>query len=64
VSGHLEHLSGGASYSDATFYTWVGPYIQFRNEETGTFVRFAGGIEAKGVNNEDTFWKMSAGFSF
>lgn len=63
---HAEQLSGGADLTtdvgDA-IYTWVGPYIQFRNADKGLFVRFTGGVDAAGgVNN--SFYKMAVGFTF
>lgn len=62
VGVHHESLLGGADLTASTIYSWVGPYIQFRNQDTGIFVRFSGGWEVEGTS--DTFWKMAVGFNF
>lgn len=66
VGVHAEQLSGGqdltTNISDA-IYTWVGPYIQFRNPDKGLFVRFSGGLDTAGGPN-NTFYKMAVGFTF
>lgn len=64
--GHFEQLTGGANATAATIYTWVGPYIQLRNEDKGLFFRVAGGWDASGwaANSSDTFYKMTVGLSF
>lgn len=66
AGGHLEWLSGGNTYDEDTMFIWAGPYVQFRNEDKGLFVRFAGGVEfdAAGAADSGTFWKTTVGFSF
>jgi hypothetical protein len=66
AGGHVEWLSGGESFDTDTNFIWVGPYVQFRNEDKGVFIRFAGGFEfdASGAADSGTFWKTAVGFSF
>lgn len=66
AGGHVEWLSGGNSFDEDTMFVWAGPYVQFRNEDKGLFVRFAGGFEfdAAGTADSGTFWKSTVGFSF
>jgi hypothetical protein len=63
---HAEQLSGGADLTtdigDAV-YTWVGPYVQFRNADKGLFVRFTGGWDSA-ANGNGSFYKMTVGFTF
>ncbi len=46
--GHFEQLQGGSNATAATIYTWAGPYIQFREQKSGVFVRIAGGWDMAG----------------
>jgi hypothetical protein len=58
---HHEHLLGGSSLTEDSVFNWIGPYIQFRNEEKGIFVRAAAGWDTEAGDN---FWKLSVGISF
>ncbi len=60
---HFEHLTGGptsAAMSDA--FQWIGPYIQFSVPKFGAFARLTAGGDF--VEGNDSFFKVSTGFSF
>ena len=60
---HFEHLMGGPTVdpmSDA--FQWIGPYIQFSVPKFGAFSRLSAGGDF--VEGNDSFFKLSAGFSF
>ncbi len=62
---HFEHLinSGGSNVSSSTdVYQWLGPYIQFTAPDGGPFARFSFGTDL--VEGNDSFFKLTAGFSF
>jgi hypothetical protein len=59
--GHYEQLTGGATATSSTIYTWVGPYIQFAEPTTGVALRFAGGVD---LQANDSFYKLSLAVSF
>ncbi|SFS35567.1 DUF6733 family protein [Sphingobacterium wenxiniae] len=65
--GHFEHLRrtkddiGGK----LDYYQWIGPYVQFNAEKYGSFIRFSAGPEIKnGLQEKDSYYKLSAGISF
>jgi hypothetical protein len=62
---HFEHLinSGGSNVSSSTdVYQWLGPYLQFSKPEGGPFARFSFGTDL--VETNDSFFKLTTGFSF
>ncbi len=62
---HFEHLinTGGSNVSSSTdVYQWLGPYLQFTKPSGGPFVRFSFGTDL--VEGNDSFFKLTAGFSF
>ncbi|MBK1441422.1 hypothetical protein JHJ32_15590 [Parapedobacter sp. ISTM3] len=62
---HFEHLinSGGSNVSESTdVYQWLGPYIQFSSPKYGVFSRLTAGGDF--IEGNDSFFKVSAGFSF
>ncbi|TXK47957.1 hypothetical protein FVR03_08810 [Pontibacter qinzhouensis] len=63
--GHFEHLinSGGSNVtSSSDVYQWVGPYIQFSSPKHSIFGRLSAGGDL--VEGNDSFFKVSTGFSF
>lgn len=63
--GHFEQLtnSGGSNVeSSSDVFQWIGPYVQFNAGKSGAFVRLAGGTDI--VSGNDSFYKLSTGFSF
>lgn len=65
LGAHFEHLvnSGGSNVSSSTdVYQWFGPYVQFADPDGGPFVRFSFGTDF--VEGNDSFFKLSTGFSF
>lgn len=63
--GHFEHLvnTGGSNVSSSEdYYQWLGPYIQFSSPSGGLFGRFAFGTDL--VEGNDSFFKLTTGFSF
>lgn len=63
--GHFEHLvnTGGSNVSSSEdYYQWLGPYVQFTSPSGGPFARFAFGTDL--VEGNDSFFKLTAGFSF
>lgn len=63
--GHFEHLvnTGGSNVSSSEdYYQWLGPYLQFSSPSGGPFARFAFGTDL--VEGNDSFFKLTAGFSF
>lgn len=65
LGAHYEHLinSGGSNVAEATdVYQWLGPYIQFSKPTGGPFARFSFGTDL--VEGNDSFFKLTTGFSF
>jgi len=63
--GHFEHLvnTGGSNVSSSTdVYQWLGPYVQFTKPGGGPFARFSFGTDL--VEGNDSFFKLTTGFSF
>lgn len=61
---HFEQLTntGGSEVAEATdVYQWLGPYIQFTTPK-GAFARFSAGGDL--VEGNDSFFKLTTGFSF
>jgi hypothetical protein len=62
---HFEHLvnTGGSEVASSTdVYQWLGPYVQFSKPEGGPFARFSFGTDL--VEGNDSFFKLTTGFSF
>ncbi len=62
---HYEHLinSGGSNIASSTdLYQWLGPYVQFAKPTGGPFARFSFGTDL--VEGNDSFFKLTTGFSF
>ncbi|GMQ25214.1 hypothetical protein Aoki45_18960 [Algoriphagus sp. oki45] len=62
---HYEHLinSGGSNVDTSTdVYQWLGPYVQFSKPTGGPFARFSFGTDL--VEGNDSFFKLTTGFSF
>ena len=62
---HYEHLvnSGGSNVATSTdVYQWLGPYVQFSKPTGGPFARFSFGTDL--VEGNDSFFKLTTGFSF
>jgi hypothetical protein len=62
---HYEHLinSGGSNVETSTdTYQWLGPYVQFSKPTGGPFARFSFGTDL--VEGNDSFFKLTTGFSF
>lgn len=62
---HYEHLinSGGSDGRASTdTYQWLGPYVQFAKPGGGPFARFSFGTDL--VEGNDSFFKLTTGFSF
>ncbi|WPR74202.1 DUF6733 family protein [Algoriphagus sp. NG3] len=62
---HFEHLinSGGSNIESSTdLYQWLGPYVQFSKPGGGPFARFSFGTDL--VEGNDSFFKLTTGFSF
>ena len=62
---HFEHLinTGGSAVEESTdVYQWLGPYVQFAKPGGGPFARFSFGTDL--VEANDSFFKLSAGYSF
>ncbi len=62
---HYEHLinSGGSNIPASTdLYQWFGPYVQFSKPTGGPFARFSFGTDL--VEGNDSFFKLTTGFSF
>lgn len=60
-----EHLinSGGSNVESSTdVYQWLGPYVQFAKPSGGVFTRFSFGTDL--VEDSDSFFKLSLGYSF
>jgi hypothetical protein len=65
LGGHYEHLinTGGSNVETSTdVYQWLGPYIQFTKPTGGPFARFSFGTDL--VEGNDSFFKLTTGFSF
>ena len=65
LGAHFEHLvnSGGSNVDTSTdVYQWLGPYVQFSKPEGGPFARFSFGTDL--VEGNDSFFKLTTGFSF
>jgi hypothetical protein len=65
VGAHFEHLinSGGSNVAESTdLYQWLGPYVQFSKPGGGPFARFSFGTDL--VEGNDSFFKLTTGFSF
>ncbi|WP_114751724.1 DUF6733 family protein [Pleomorphovibrio marinus] len=61
---HYEQLTntGGSEVPEATdVYQWLGPYVQF-STPSGAFARFSAGGDL--VEGNDSFFKLTTGFSF
>ncbi len=61
----FEHLinSGGSNVESSTdVYQWLGPYVQFAKPSGGVFTRFSFGTDL--VEDNDSFFKLSLGYSF
>lgn len=62
---HYEHLinTGGSNVTASSdVYQWLGPYIQFSKPTGGAFSRFSFGTDL--VEGNDSFFKLTTGFSF
>lgn len=62
---HFEHLinTGGTEVPEAVdLYQWLGPYVQFAKPSGGAFARLAFGTDL--VEGNDSFFKLTTGFSF
>lgn len=62
---HYEHLinSGGSNVDESTdVYQWFGPFIQFTDPAGKHFTRFSFGTDL--VEGNDSFFKLTTGFSF
>jgi hypothetical protein len=62
---HYETLinSGGSNVEvSSDVYQWLGPYIQFTKPSGGPFARFSFGTDL--VEGNDSFFKLTTGFSF
>jgi hypothetical protein len=62
---HYEHLinTGGSEVSESTdVYQWLGPYVQFSKPGGGPYARFSFGTDL--VDDNDSFFKLTTGFSF
>lgn len=62
---HFEELinSGGSNVEESTsVYQWLGPYIQFSSPKYSVFARLTAGGDL--VSGNDSFFKVSTGFSF
>jgi hypothetical protein len=65
LGAHYEHLinTGGSNVeSSSDVYQWLGPYIQFSKPSGGPFARFSFGTDL--VDGNDSFFKLTTGFSF
>lgn len=65
IGGHYEHLilSGGSNVEEASdMYQWLGAYVQFADPKGGSFMRFYSGADL--VEGNDSFFKLSVGYSF
>lgn len=65
LGAHYEHLinSGGSDVTESTdVYQWLGPYVQFADPIGGPFARFSFGTDL--VEGNDSFFKLTTGFSF
>lgn len=65
VGAHFEHLinTGGTEVPEAVdLYQWLGPYVQFSKPNGGAFARLAFGTDL--VEGNDSFFKLTTGFSF
>jgi hypothetical protein len=62
---HFEQLtnSGGSNVDESTdVYQWFGPYVQLSKPGGGPFSRFSFGTDF--VDGNDSFFKLTAGYSF
>lgn len=65
AGAHFEHLinSGGSNVDESTdVYQWFGPFIQFADPDGKHFTRFSFGTDF--VDGNDSFFKLTTGFSF
>lgn len=61
AGGHVEYLSETDAI-DQSFYTWVGPYVQFSLPQ-GVFARLSAGADVDG-SAVGQFYKLTVGTSF
>lgn len=64
---HFEHLinTGGSNVAESSdVYQWFGPYIQFSKPGGGPFARFSAGADLYDGGGNDSFFKLTTGFSF
>lgn len=65
AGAHFEHLinTGGSNVDESTdVYQWFGPFIQFSDPAGKHFTRFSFGTDF--VDGNDSFFKLTTGFSF
>jgi hypothetical protein len=65
IGAHFEHLvnTGGSNVAESSdVYQWLGPYVQFSKPGGGPFARFSFGTDL--VEGNDSFFKLTTGFSF
>jgi hypothetical protein len=64
---HFEHLvnTGGSNVTESSdVYQWLGPYIQFSKPGGGPFARLSAGADLYDGGGNDSFFKLTTGFSF